>query len=312
MDRPIDLASGTDRPARAEPLAGPPAGPGVTPVGEPAAAGRGALDAVRQAVRDIERRGLLGNAAKARGGAVNGLPFGITALDSVLPDGGLPLAAVHEVGAAAAGHAGAASGFLCAMLARLQRVRDGVVLWCQRCDVPGEAGGLYGPGLAAFGLDPARLVMVRLRRAEDVLWAMREGLASEAGIAAVVGEGAEPDLTAWRRLQLAAEETGVCGFVLRAAPSQAAESGGMASRWAVCGAASGPVPGLPPALGCAPGLGPGRPCWHVQLTRCRGGAQGGWYLEWHHETSSFKTGDFAMVAALPDGSVEPAAIGVAR
>ena len=235
------------------------------------------------------------------------LPFGVAALDAALPDGGLAVAAVHEVGAAAPGHDGAAGGFLCAVLARLQRACRGVVLWCQRRDVPGEAGRLYGPGLAALGMDPARLVMVRLRRAEDVLWAMREGMATETGVAAVVGEGASPDLTAWRRLQLAAEETGVSGFLLRGGGQRTPAGGGMYSRWAVRGAASGPVPELPPALGMAPGFGPGRPCWHVQLTRCRGGAQGNWYLEWHHETSGFETGDFAVAAALSDGSAESAA-----
>ena len=44
------------------------------------------------------------------------------------------------------------------------------MLWClKRPD-------LYGPGLAAHGLDPARLVLVAARRDEDILWAVEEGL----------------------------------------------------------------------------------------------------------------------------------------
>ena len=55
------------------------------------------------------------------------------------------------------------------------------MLWClPRPD-------LYGPGLAAYGLDPARLVLVRAPCDSEILWAMEEGLRAP-GIAAVVGE----------------------------------------------------------------------------------------------------------------------------
>ena len=73
---------------------------------------------------------------------------------------------------------------------------------------------LYGPALLQFGIDPMRLILVRTRRDSDALWAMEEGLRCSQ-IAAVVGELGDISLTASRRLQLAAEETGVTAMLLR-------------------------------------------------------------------------------------------------
>jgi hypothetical protein len=49
----------------------------------------------------------------------NPLPFGLTAIDSHLPDGGLPRGALHEVVPAAEGSISATFGFIAALLARL-------------------------------------------------------------------------------------------------------------------------------------------------------------------------------------------------
>ena len=78
--------------------------------------------------------------------------------------------------------------------------------WCRRQD------GLYGPGLAAFGLDPGRLIVVRARTDKDVFWAMEEGLRCSR-LVAVVGEVGALDCSAGRRLQLAARAGGAarCG-----------------------------------------------------------------------------------------------------
>src|SRR5206468_2998741 len=84
----------------------------------------------------------------------------------------------------------------------------GVIVWCQcRPD-------LYGPGLAAQGLDPGRVVLVRASRGAEILWAMEEGLRAP-GIVAVVGEVGSLPMVASRRLQLAAERSGNIAFLLR-------------------------------------------------------------------------------------------------
>src|SRR5207249_2576550 len=99
-----------------------------------------------------------------------------------------------------------AAAFAAGIVGRLIATGDGMVLWClSRSD-------LYGPGLAAHGLDPGRLVQVRAARDAEILWAMEEGLRAP-GIAAVVGEiGVLPGVAS-RRLQLAAERSGVAALL---------------------------------------------------------------------------------------------------
>ena len=83
------------------------------------------------------------------------------------------------------------------------------MLWIATEFARREGGGPYGPGLDLFGLSPARLLVLNVSRPADVLWAMEEGLRCRAlacVIAELTGEGAEADLTATRRLSLAARE----------------------------------------------------------------------------------------------------------
>src|SRR5271168_2032879 len=127
-------------------------------------------------------------------------PLAVDALDRALPWGGLPTGCLHEVAAGAAAD-GAAAGFAATLLGRLTQAegaRARPLLWCT------AGNGFYGPGLAGYGLDTSRLILVRGRAQADLLWAMEEGLRSGA-VAAVLGELQEAELTVTRRLQLAAE-----------------------------------------------------------------------------------------------------------
>src|SRR6516165_2174495 len=160
------------------------------------------LTELRERIRRIERLTT----------SVHGvLPFGIAAIDRLLLGGGLARGALHEIfGAGGDEEDGAlAAAFAAGILGRLGRVGNGgTVLWCLlRPD-------LYGPGLAAHGLDPARIVLVRALRDAEILWAMEEGLRAP-GIAAVVGEVGTFATVASRRLQLAAERSGITAFLLR-------------------------------------------------------------------------------------------------
>ncbi len=86
----------------------------------------------------------------------------------------------------------------------------GPVLWVQDART---RDGLYAPGLAAF-LDPARLVLARPTGPLAVLQSVEEALRSGA-VPLVIAELAEaPDLTASRRLQLAAGTGGGRGLCL--------------------------------------------------------------------------------------------------
>ncbi|HEX4193289.1 MAG TPA: hypothetical protein VHY80_09335 [Stellaceae bacterium] len=210
------------------------------------------------------------------------LPFGLPAIDDALPWQGLPLASLHEIeNAGVAGEDGAASLFLAGILARLTPTRP--VLWClQRTD-------LHAPGLALAGLAAERLVLLRAPNERDLLWAMEEGLRSRA-LAAVVGEVEALSLPASRRLQLAAESTGVTGFVLHRNAIEAAASAAV-TRWRIAALPSAPVAGEP---------GIGQPRWRVELRRCRGGMPQAWEVEAGNAQSGWTTGHVAVSAALAD------------
>jgi protein ImuA len=198
---------------------------------------REVLTALRERVRRIERP-----TAAAHGVA----PFGVAAIDRALPGGGLARGALHEIlGMGGDEEDGAlAAAFAAGILARLGK--DGIVLWClPRPDI-------YGPGLAGCGLDPGRLVLVRVRRDAEILWAMEEGLRAP-GVAAVVGEVGVLAAVASRRLQLTAEHSGVTALVLRRwrdgdeAARERNRPNVAATRWRIAALPSQPVPIPAPA-----------------------------------------------------------------
>ena len=213
-------------------------------------------------------------AAIERGGAAGRrvVTLGLPDLDAVLPEGGLARGAVHEVMGAAAG------GFAAMVAGRAA----GPVLWCR--DVA-DRTMLYGPGLEAYGLAPARVIVTHCRGRTDLLWAMEEGLRTQ-GLVAVIGEPpGMVDLTASRRLLLAAESGGGLGIVINMQGGFAASA--LESRWRIDAAPAGDAI---------------RPRWRVGLERSRGGAQNvSWIVERDEET-----GHFAVVAALADRPAAPA------
>jgi protein ImuA len=192
------------------------------------------------------------------------LPFDVPAIDAALPLGGLACGALHEViGGADSRFGAAATLFVSGLLARL----SGPVLWC------GRIPDLYAPGLAAVGLQPGRVLVAEATSNAEVLWALEEAL-RHAGLAAAVGEVAQLDLTPSRRLQLAAENSGVTAFVLRrpmggAREERTAPTAAALTCWQVAAVPSRPL--------AAPGIGRAR--WRLELLRCRGGEAASWIVE---------------------------------
>ena len=242
-----------------------------------------ALPELREHIRRIERP------TAATHGV---LPFGIAAIDRVLPGGGLALGALHEIlGAGGDEEDGAlAAAFVAGILGRLIAIGNGMVLWClPRPD-------LYGPGLASHGLDPGHLVLIRAPRDAEILWAMEEGLRAPS-LAAVVGEVGTLPAVASRRLQLAAERSGVTAFLLRRwrdggrAARERDLPNAAVTRWRVAALQSRPPRGEP---------GVGRPHWRVELLRCRGGEPAYWGVE-----GADATGHVSLAAALADRPSAP-------
>jgi protein ImuA len=228
--------------------------------------------ALREQVRRLER------AHTAQRAGRSAVPLGLAEIDAVLPDGGLLTGALHEIEAGptpsgrVAPHDGAALGFAAAMLGRFT---PGTILWCRQPSLGGDALP-YAPTLAAW-FDPARLLMVTVRRDEDLFWAMEEGLRTP-GIAAVLGETRAADPTAGRRLSLAAEKNGVPALLLR--PQPAPPQSVCTTRWRVASASSSAQPGLD-SIGAAR--------WQVELRRNRFGTPSSeempsWLVEWNDET----------------------------
>src|SRR5260370_17825888 len=134
------------------------------------------------------------------------LPFGSQAIDERLLEGGLALGALHEVagGGTGAVDRAAAALFAAGIAARTK----GRVLWCvTRQD-------LFAPALAQAGLAPDRVIYVEAGDEKAVLACFEEGLRCRR-LGAVVAEVARLSMTASRRLQLAAEGSGVIGLALR-------------------------------------------------------------------------------------------------
>jgi len=219
------------------------------------------------------------------------LPFGLAAIDRALPGGGLARGALHELHGAGADEedAAAAAGFAAGIAGRLG---PGLVLWCLK------RGDLYGPGLAEHGLDPAQIVTVRAARDDDILWALEEGLRAP-GVAAVIAEVARLPMVAGRRLQLAAERSGVTALLLRRwhtgdeAASERERPSAALTRWRVAA-----IPSALSGLDGEPGI--GTPRWRVELLRCRGGETAAWSLE-----VADATGLVSLSAELADRPAAP-------
>ena len=238
------------------------------------------LEALRAEIAAVER-----SHRKATGS----IPFGVAALDTQLPAGGLRLGALHEVagGGPGAVHGAAAVLFVAGVLTRM----EGPVLWCLR------QRDLFAPALAGVGLHPERVIYAEAADEKGVLAVLEDGL-RHGGLAAVVGEIGGLAMTASRRLQLAAEEGGTTAFAVRRwrTPSAAADYGqptASVSRWRVSA--------LPATREVVAGL-MGRPRWLVEMMRCRG-AQA---CEWEVEACD-ETGRLALPAELALGSLAPSA-----
>jgi protein ImuA len=228
------------------------------------------LSRLREAVAKIEGSDL---SALETGGRV--LPLGAAAVDTAL-GGGLALGNLHELAPAASFHLGAAAGFALALAARTSTRKH--TLWIQPDFAGTEAGALYGPGLTAFGLPMQRIILLRVVRPADVLWAMEEGLKSRvlsAVIAELTGDGAAADLTATRRLVLAARDGGGLGLLLRHRPSP--EPSAAATRWDIAVAPS--RPDVFGGLGCT--------AFTLSLLKNRHGPLGCWTIEWDHHARVF-------------------------
>lgn len=235
------------------------------------------LDDLRDRIAHLERSG--------RSRRHGGLALGIPEIDEYLPDAGLARGALHELVGAGPdlAHGAAAALFAAAVLTRVK----GPVLWVLK------ARDLFAPGLAAAGLQPDRLIYAETGDEKHVLPVVEDGLRHK-GLAGVVAESARLGLTTSRRLQLAAEGSGVTAIVIhRWRGCGEPELGGTAAatRWRLTALPAAPLPrGVQ-------GVGDSR--WRLELLRCRGAEPALWIVE-----ACDETGRLRLAADLADRSAQ--------
>ncbi|MCP3734028.1 hypothetical protein M9979_03955 [Sphingomonas sp. RP10(2022)] len=194
---------------------------------------------------------------------------------------GLSRAHLHDIYAVeeADGPSGAGFGIAQALAARALPL-----LWLRTAAGERAQGRLHATGLIELGL-PADSLMLGIVADESALLRAAADAARCTGLGTVLVEsvGRAPgfDLTATRRLMLAAEASGVTVLSLRigAEPTPSAA----ATRWGVAA-----VPST--ALDQGPGEGaPGLPAFDVECLRRRGGPAGQrWRVEWDRDAKSFR------------------------
>ncbi|MCU4181819.1 ImuA family protein [Bosea sp. BH3] len=230
------------------------------------------------------RRSLAEAALRAGPAASGRISLGVPSLDAAL-NGGLARAALHEIHAAEPADLAAATGFALGLALRGgQEQEQGEasgrpILWVRQDFLDAETGRLHAPGLSELGLDPARLLLVRARDGEGVLRAGAEAARCPALGAVLIEPWGEPrpfDLTASRRLALAAEGSGVPVLLLRVAAREAPSAA--RTRWQVRALASQALEANAP----------GAPAFSLRLLRQRGGAaEREWRVEWDRDRRSF-------------------------
>ena len=223
---------------------------------------------------------------------------GHAGIDAAL-NGGLAPGRLHEAFAASAGDAAAATGFATALACLA--AQEGPVVWLREAEAEVH-GRLYGPGLAELGLDPARLVLGVPATPLDLLRAAVDVVRCAHVAVAVIELWRAPrplDLTASRRLAVAAETSGVTVLLLRIAAEPAPSVA--QTRWRVAAA---------PSLALDAGA-PGSSAFDLELMRQRGGPEGlRWQVEWNRDTRTFVDAAAPLLGAVvPLAEHRPLAVG---
>jgi len=251
---------------------------------------------------------VLGHPSQAVTPGRQSIPLGPPEVDGNLPGGGIIANALHEVLPNDPRDTPAATSFLSHLAARLlsergasahtgtaaQRgcpQRGGMTVWIRPQNLLREWGMPYGPGLLGAGLNPAGVLFIHPRTDQDALWVIEEAIQAK-GVGVVIGEieGRALDLTASRRIHLAAEKVGAPALLARA--HNCLGSTAALTRWQISAR-----PSAPPNYSES-GLGIRR--WKADLTRARGGRLASFELEWDHEAHCF-----SLATPLAHGQIAP-------
>lgn len=203
---------------------------------------------------------------------------GYASLDAYLT-GGFRRGQLHEIFAAEGEDHGSAAGFAAILALRASQPGKSI-LWLRTLGAVRKGGRFNPTGFAELGGDPAALLMAIARDENMLLRCAADALRCDRFGAVVVECWGSPvifDLTASRRLTLAANGSGVTAVILR---FDAREQPSTAStRWAVRSAPATPLEANAP----------GHPTFDLTLLRQRGGsADKSWRVEWDRDSKVFR------------------------
>lgn len=221
-------------------------------------------------VADLRRR--LARMEGMAGDREDSLSFGLPALDSHLPQGGLAFGAVHEIAPASDADLPAAFGFLLALLGRLPGHTPLLLVLSAR--KLARCGKLHGHGAAGLGIDPTRLILVETANETEALWATEEAVRARGPAAVASVLAGKLDLKTSQRLLHAARDARLPLLLLRASGESVVTA---ATRWRI-----GAIPGVRDRFGMLSGW-----RWHIALERCRNGRPQEWRVEFDHATHRF-------------------------
>jgi protein ImuA len=200
---------------------------------------------------------------------------------------------LHELSPAGPGAEAAALGFALGLAASW--AGSAPIVWAGEEGVFAEEGAPYPPGLAQFGLELGRLIVVRAGKREEALWAAEQGLGLPGAvvICALGARGRALDLKTTRRLLLFGERNRARCLLVR--PRM--EASAAWTRWCVA-----------PAPSVAETRELGAPAYALDLIRSRAGPAGVRFMvEWNAHARAFNECDVACdcVAAPEHGSADP-------
>jgi protein ImuA len=219
------------------------------------------MDVQKELISKLQGDILLWQGFKPQGSDTDKI-IGLGTIEDAFPNGVFPRKAIHEFISVVPEHSAASGGFIGGLLSILMK-EGAACVWIS------SARALFPVSLSLFNVNPERIIFMDVAREKDVLWIMEEALKCD-GLAAVVAEVNNLSLIESRRMQLAVEQSGVTGFILRKDPRKA-PTHLVTARWRITPIPSEIEEGMP---------GVGFPRWNVELMKVRHGNPGSWTLEW--------------------------------
>ncbi len=195
----------------------------------------------------------------------NHINLGFRPIELAFPNTTFPIGCTHEF-LIEPGNAAPTSGFVAVLMSKIIQ-SGGAAIWIS------ASRTLFPAALNRFGIDPDKIIFVDLKKEKDALYTIEEALKCRQ-LTTVVGEISQISFKESRRLQLAAGQSRVTGFLLRREP-KVLNTVACVSRWRITSLPAELNDGMP---------GVGFPRWNVELLKIRNGQPGSWKVEWSSDS----------------------------